>query len=176
MGFGESPEPRSAMRLSLPTLAHCSQSSGCRRSCRHSPSTNLTAAAKSLQSCPTLCDPWTVPARLLCPWDCPGKNPGVGYRFLLQGVLSTRGSNLGLVRLLTAGRFLITWVPEVPSLVAQTVKHLSTMRETWVQSLGQEDPLEKEMATHSSDLAWKIPWTEEPGGLQSMGLQRVRHD
>ena len=53
------------------------------------------------------------------------------------------------------------------------VKHLPTMRETWVRSLGQEDPLEKEMATDSSTLAWKIPWTEEPGGLQSMGLQRV---
>ena len=50
------------------------------------------------------------------------------------------------------------------------------MRETWVQSLGREDPLEKEMATHSSTLAWKIPWTEEPGRLQSMGSQRVRHD
>ena len=62
------------------------------------------------------------------------------------------------------------------SLVAQTVKHLPTMRETWVQSLGWEDLLEKEMATHSSILAWEIPWTEEPGGLQSMGLQRVRHD
>ena len=62
------------------------------------------------------------------------------------------------------------------SLVAQTVKRLPTMRETWVQSLGGEDPVAKEMATHSSLLAWKIPWTEEPGGLQSMGLQRVRHD
>ena len=60
--------------------------------------------------------------------------------------------------------------------MAQTLKHLPTMRETWVQSLGQEDPLEKEMATHSSILAWKIPWTEGPGGLQSMGSQRVRHD
>jgi len=50
------------------------------------------------------------------------------------------------------------------------------MPETWVQSLGQEDPLEKEMATHSSILAWKIPWTEEPGGLQSMGSQKVGHD
>ena len=50
------------------------------------------------------------------------------------------------------------------------------MQETWVQSLGQEDPLEKEMTTHSSILAWKIPWTEEPGGPQSMGSQRVRHD
>ena len=62
------------------------------------------------------------------------------------------------------------------SLVAQTVKPLPTMRETWVQSLGQEDLLEKEMALHSSTLAWKIPWTEEPGRLQSMGLQRVGHN
>ena len=56
------------------------------------------------------------------------------------------------------------------------IKHLSAMLETWVRSLGQEDPLEKEMATHSSTLAWKIPWAEEPGRLQSMGSQRVRHD
>ena len=62
------------------------------------------------------------------------------------------------------------------SLVAQMVKHLPTMRETQVQSLGWEDILEKEMATHSSILAWKIPWKEEPGRLQSMGPQRVRHD
>ena len=60
------------------------------------------------------------------------------------------------------------------SLVAQIVKHLSAMQETWVWSLGPEDPLEKEMATHSSILAWRIPWTEEPGGLQSTGSQRVR--
>ena len=56
------------------------------------------------------------------------------------------------------------------------VKRLSTMRETGVQSLGWEDPLEKEMAIHSSTIAWKILWTEEPGRLQSMGLQRVGHD
>ena len=62
------------------------------------------------------------------------------------------------------------------SLVAQTVKHLPIMQETWVQSLGREDLLEKEMATYSSILAWKTPWTEEPGGLQSMGSQRVGHD
>ena len=62
------------------------------------------------------------------------------------------------------------------SLVAQRVKRLPAMQETWVRSLGQEDPLEKEMATHSSTLAWKIPWTEKPGRLQSMGLQRVGHD
>ena len=60
--------------------------------------------------------------------------------------------------------------------MAQTVKRLPTMRETWVRSLGWEDLLEKEMAPHSSTLAWKIPWTEEPGRLQSMGSQRVRHD
>ena len=62
------------------------------------------------------------------------------------------------------------------SLVAQMVKHLPAMRETQGQFLGWEDPLEKEMATHSSILAWRILWTEEPGGLQSRGLQRVRHD
>ena len=62
------------------------------------------------------------------------------------------------------------------SLVAQMVKRLPTVLETRVQSLGREDLLEKEMATHSSILAWKIPWTEEPGGLQSIGLQRVVQD
>ena len=62
------------------------------------------------------------------------------------------------------------------SLVAQMVKRLPAMWETRVQSLGREDPLEKGMATQSSTLAWKIPWTEEPGGLQSMGSQRVRCD
>ena len=62
------------------------------------------------------------------------------------------------------------------SLVAQTVKRLPAVRETRVQSLGWEDPLEKEMATHSSTLAWKIPWTEEPGRLQITGSQRVGHD
>ena len=61
-------------------------------------------------------------------------------------------------------------------MVAQMVKCLPTMQETWVQSLGQEDLLEKEMATHSSIFAWEIPWTEEPGRLQSMRWQRVRHD
>ena len=57
------------------------------------------------------------------------------------------------------------------SLIAQSVKNLPVMQKTWVQSLGQEDPLEKEMAIHSSILAWKIPWTAEPGGLQSTGSQ-----
>ena len=64
-----------------------------------------------------------------------------------------------------------SWV----SSVTQTLKE-SAMQKTWVQSLGQEDPLEKAVATRSSILAWRIPWTEEPGELQTMGLQRVRHD
>ena len=62
------------------------------------------------------------------------------------------------------------------SLVAQRLKHLPAMQETQVRSLGWEDPLEKEMATHFSILAWRIPWMEEPGGLQSMGSHRVGHD
>ena len=82
---------------------------------------------------------------------------------------------VSLLRILVTGfsRHLVT---EWASLVAQRVKRLPAMQETWVQSRGREDPLEKEIAIHSSILAWRIPWTEEPGGLQSTGLQRVRHD
>ena len=76
-------------------------------------------------------------------------------------------------RHLLLGRKVMT---NLDSLVAQTVKHLSAMQETWVRSLGWEDPLEKEMAAHSSILAWKIPWTVEPDRLPSMGSQRVGHD
>ena len=61
-------------------------------------------------------------------------------------------------------------------LLAQTVKNLPAMWETWVRSLDWEDPLEEGIATHSSTLVWRIPWTKEPGGLQSVQLQRVRHD
>ena len=61
-------------------------------------------------------------------------------------------------------------------MLAQMVKNLSAMQENRIQSLGQEDPLEKGMATHSSILIWRIPWTQEPGRLQSMGPQRIRHD
>ena len=70
----------------------------------------------------------------------------------------------------------VSLVSSMASLGAQLVKHLPAMQETWVQSLGWEDPLEKGMATHSSILAWKIPWTEEPGRLQSAGAERVGHD
>ena len=81
-------------------------------------------------------------------------------------------------------KFCINLVTLRASLVAQMVKHLPAVQETWVPSLGWEDPLEKGnllqgipgVATHSSTLAWKIPWTEEPGKLQSMGSQRVGHD
>ena len=66
------------------------------------------------------------------------------------------------------GVYVYVWA----SLVTQTEKNLSEMQETWVQSLGQEDPLEKRMAIHSSILAWEIHWTDEPGGLQSTGLQK----
>ena len=62
------------------------------------------------------------------------------------------------------------------SLLAQMVNNFPVMKETWVQSQGQEDPLKEEMATHSSILVWRVPWTEEPGGLQFMGSQRVGHD
>ena len=62
------------------------------------------------------------------------------------------------------------------SLVAQLVKNLPAVQDTWVRSLGWEDPMDKEMAAHSSIIVWKISWTEEPGELQSMGSQRVRHD
>ena len=62
------------------------------------------------------------------------------------------------------------------SLVSQTVRNLPAIRETWIQSLGREDPLEKEMAIHSSILAWEIPWTEKPGELQPLGSQRVGHN
>ena len=71
---------------------------------------------------------------------------------------------------------MLTKITGWASLVAQMVKALPAMRETWVRSLSQEDPLEKEMATYSSTLAWKTPWTEEPCRLQSMGLERVGHN
>ena len=76
----------------------------------------------------------------------------------------------------TSRSFIVSSLTFWTSLVAQTVKRLSTMWETWVRALGWEDPLEKEMAIHSSTIVWRIPWTEEPGKLQSMGSQRVGHD
>ena len=71
---------------------------------------------------------------------------------------------------------LSSFFKRLSSLIAQSIKNMPAMQETRVQFLGREDPLEKEMATHSSILDWRAPWTEEPGGLQSMGSQRVGHD
>ena len=87
------------------------------------------------------------------------------------------GERLGPVTY-SVGKVLKTHSPNIikASLVVQMVKNLPIMRETSVRSLSWEDPLEKTKATNSSILAWRIPWTEEPGGLQSMGLQRVGHD
>ena len=76
---------------------------------------------------------------------------------------------------LRTGLFTEVWLFKGVSLVAQIVKNLPAMREMQVQSLSQKDPLENEMASHSSILAWRIAWTEEPGGLQSMGSSRVGH-
>ena len=86
----------------------------------------------------------------------------------------------GRARILTQVNLCIVFLSTIhttwASLVVQMVKNLPAVLETQVRSLGQEDPVEKGMATHSSILAWRIPWTEEPGGLQPMGWQRVRHD
>ena len=82
----------------------------------------------------------------------------------------------GIIKIYVKSVFDFLGEPYSVFLVAQLVKNLPAMQETQVQSLGGEDPLEKEMVTHSSILAWRIPWAEEAGGLQSMGSQRVGHD
>ena len=125
----------------------------------------------------TLSFPSQLEWKIRCPWNFPGKIIGVGCQSLPQGIFLTHGWKLGLqhcrqthYRLSHQGRlYLYTYI------LAQMVKHLPTIRETLVRSLAREDPLEKEMANHSSTLAWKIPWTEEPGRLQSMGSERVGH-
>ena len=103
------------------------------------------------------------------------RSPGEGKGYPLQysGLENSMDESMGSQRVRhQLGDFHFCTV----LLVAQTVKCLHAMWETWVWSLGGEDPLEQEMAAHSSTLAWKIPWTEEPGRLQAMGSQRVRHD
>ena len=124
------------------------------------------------------------PTRLLCPWDFPGKSTGVGCQcyWLLNSVVSFQTILVALSADFNGiSLFCLQCSPSHDSpytfsLIAQLVKNLLAMQETLVRFLGQEDPLEKEMATHSSILAWRIPWTEEPGGLQSTGSQRIRHD
>ena len=99
--------------------------------------------------------------------------------FIHLSVIGHFGCFPGLAAMNSAAIFLnysFVWIVLRGSLVAQRLKRLPGMQETQVRSLSQEDPLEKEMATHSSTLAWRIPWREEPGRLQSMGSQRVGHD
>ena len=124
------------------------------------------------QLCLTLCEPvdYSPPVSSIH-GESPGKNTQVGCYAILQGIFPPQGSNPGHLNC----RWIL-YQMSGDSLVAQRVKSLPAMRETQIRSLGQEDPLEKEMATHSSILAWKVPWTEELGRLQSMGLQRVGHD
>ena len=146
------------------------------------------------------------PTRLLCPWDFPGKRTGVGCHCLLQNnkILTANKPREEIIwgelnfhwiqkkeeregkgnkeQMGPIGnseidrKFKPDYEDNRASLVAQMVKNMPAVQETWVQSLGPEDPLEKGMATHYSILAQRISWTEEPGGLQSMGSQRVRHD
>ena len=103
------------------------------------------------------------------PWDLP--DPGIDP----VSLTSNLNANAGSLSLAPPEKSRITAYSKA-SLVAQMVKHLPATWETQVQFLGREDPLEKEMAIHSSTLAWKIPWTKEPDRLQSMGSRRVGHD
>ena len=158
--------------------------------------------AKSHQSCLTLCNYMDCsPTRLLCPWDSLGNNTGVGCHFLFQGIFPTQGLNphhlcflnwhTGSLPLAPPGKphYVAIGAMKISrqggqdssrklaeEQLAQMVKNLPAMQETRVRSLGGEDPLEEEMVTHSSIFAWRIPWSEEPGRLQSMGSQRVRHN
>ena len=123
--------------------------------------------AKLLQSSPTLCDPVTCSPPGFSVHGILQARTLSGCRALLQGIFPTQGSNPSLPYL----HWQVVTLPQA-FLTAQLVKNLPAVWETWVQSLGWEDPLEKEMATHSSVLAWRIPWMEEPGGLQSMESQK----
>ena len=109
------------------------------------------------------------PTRLFHPWDFPGKNTGVGCHCLLRETQCNPSQ-------ITKGIFHRIRTKNFTICMTQMVKNLLAIQVTRVWFLSWEDPLEKEMATHSSILAWRIPWTEEPGGLQSMGSQRIRHN
>ena len=116
---------------------------------------------------------WNLIRFLLCSSVYQNEHISVPHILLIHDF---RISTLLSYVLLTSEGFIHVYTCDWTSLVAQMVKCLPAMQETQVRSLGWEDPLEKEMATHSSTLAWRIPWTEEPGGLQYMGSQRGRHD
>ena len=131
-------------------------------------------------SCPTLTPMDSSPPGSSVHGIFPGTNTGLDCHFLFQGVFLAQGSNLHLlhwqVDSLPLCHLGSPKLGNTKKTVTQTVKRLPTMQETRFQSLAGEDPLEKEMAPHSNTLAWKIPWTETPGRLQSMGSQRVGHD
>ena len=109
---------------------------------------------------------------LVTPQDCSQPGSSV-HGILLARILELSATPFSRDSFWPTGQ---TQVSHIASLVAQRLKRLPAMWETWVRSLGWEDPLEEEMATHFSTLAWRIPWTEEPGGLQSTGSQRVGRD
>ena len=118
-------------------------------------------------------------------WTWVWASSGSWWRTAEPGMLQSMGSHSVGQDWVTEQQQIVIWrllwsgsggLPLVASLVTQTVKNLPAMKETWVHYLGWENPLEKEVATHSSILAWIIPWTEELGRLQSMGWQRVGHD
>ena len=127
-----------------------------------------------------------LPNRLLYPWDSPGRNTKVGCHALLQGIFLSQDSNPHLLHLLhwqealyhsghLGSPFSIygdSKVTNRASLVAQTINNLPAIWETWIRFLGREDPLEKGMTTHLSILAWRIRWTEEPGGLHVCGVAK----
>ena len=116
---------------------------------------------------------WTVAQQAPLSMKFSKQESGMGCHSLLQGIFLTQGSNPGLQH---CRQTLYHHRKAVASLVTQMVKNPRPMQETWVRSLGWEDPLEKRISTQSSILAWRIPRSEEPGGLQSMGSQRVGHD
>ena len=121
----------------------------------------MYVCAKLLQLCPALCDPMDYGP------------PASSVRMKCLGNVETGHCKVQNIESFYSFKAVLC---NVTFLVAQIVKRLPTMQETGVQSLSREAPLEKEMATHSSTLAWKIPWTEEPDRLQSMGSQRVGHN
>ena len=144
--------------------------------------TQTSSDAKSIPKLPNSC--MQVLEAILCVWSTISsvshQQNSAGHIWILRKILSlllpkreinSLGSDYSLYNMMRGVTVLLR-----ASLVAQTVKNLPAVQETWVWSLSGEDPLEKEMATHSSILAWIIPWTEEPGRLQSMGSQRVGHD
>ena len=119
--------------------------------------------------------PWTAAHQAPPSRGFPRQEYWSGLPAFIQGIFPTQGSNLHLLPLVYWQVGSLPLAPPGSSLVTQSIKNPPTMQGTWVQSPDQEDLLEDEMATYSSILAWRIPWTEKPDELQSMGLQRAGH-